>query len=1243
MTHLLKILGNSENNLDNLLIVDSGAEISVIRDISFLTGINHNPTDRLLGAGDQELKVNAAGTLRLNFGKTVIKIKALVSPDSTCNLISLHDLEKAGLIIDLQNRIVLNKNHKKIGNIIDCGRYICLPLKLITPNKGIHKVNNISKKLQMAFLHRLFGHINIKTIKESISNKLIKNISLNDVDWSHIDKFQCTDCMKGKATKHKHIVGSRLKYQNNYGPFQYIHSDLFGPVTGVSATSPSYFISFTDECTRFRWVYPLRTKSAESIYNIFDHLVRQIDTQFNTKILSFHMDRGSEYTNTEMQMFFQKHGIIPIYSSTTDSSSNGVAERSNLTFLNDCRTLLVSSHLPNSLWFNAVEFATLMRNAFINSTNKMSPRGKAGLAGLDASTILPFGQEVVVHNHKVKNKLHPRGITGYALSPSKESHGYLIYLPSTKQIIDTSNYVLVKNLANNTTADNSIFDDLITIYEQDIDTSILDGTPIDSTYNNNNAALGGTGTGNGLEGFDDYNNDALGGTGNGNGNGLEGIDDYIKTALGGSGPGNGNGLEVIDDNNELLHFDDENSPLNESNDNIPLDALEDISNGDNSQEGTAIDEFTNFTDDSQEADLHPLDSGETNHNSTPIDNTAANDTTIVTDEQSQILPSSGGRKKIESMLKKNGNSLSTFQNPRKRVRSNITDKSETRKDLQEEKDYKETGIRPKKLRRRVNYIKAIKHVMQTKQLNPSLNYFDAIVHNKSTTESKEYKAAYDKEINQLMKMNTWDNNQLYDAKDIPSKKIINSMFIFTTKRDGTRKCRFVARGDQQHPSTYDENAIANTVHHYALMTSLSLALDSKKYIVQLDISSAYLYADLSEELYIRTPPHMSKRGKVMRLNKSLYGLKQSGANWYNTIKEYLIKKCKLQEVKGWSCVFRNKDLTVCLFVDDMVVTSSNRELANKFIDTLKKKFETKVVNTGEIDNQGYAYYDILGLEIEYKFGSKMKIGMEKSLQSKLTTLDVNLNHSGKMLKAPAPPGTVITKCEPETTEDEYKKDVKWLQRIIGLASYVAYKYRFDLLFYVNTLAQHTLFPSKQVKRLATLMVQYLWDTKHKKLIWYAKDTNQNDLHAITDAAFANLDGYGSQVGYFIRLNNKIIGGSSSRAKLTCTSSTEAEIYAVSRAIPMLDSLKLLIPKISPTKLNAEIKSDSMSTINIATSDDDKKFRNRFFGTKAMRIRDEVQQLGLNIKYINTEENTADVLTKPLSYKRFLKLTADWIS
>lgn len=258
---------------------------------------------------------------------------------------------------------------------------------------------------------------------------------------------------------------------------------------------------------------------------------------------------------------------------------------------------------------------------------------------------------------------------------------------------------------------------------------------------------------------------------------------------------------------------------------------------------------------------------------------------------------------------------------------------------------------------------------------PSLSYKEAITYNSNAEEKEKFIAAYRKEIGQLVRMNTWDNNKPVNAHEVRKNRIINSMFIFTTKRDGTKKCRFVARGDQQKPETYLENLQANTVHNYALMTCMAIALDNDMFITQLDISSAYLYADLKEELYIRAPPHLQLKDKVLRLNKSLYGLKQSGANWYQTIKEFLITKTKVKEVDGWPCVFIAPGIILSLFVDDMIVLTNTTEKAREFIKKLRSQYDTKLVNEGIPDRDEIVKYDILGLEMEYHKGSSIKFGM----------------------------------------------------------------------------------------------------------------------------------------------------------------------------------------------------------------------------------------------------------------------------
>lgn len=154
------------------------------------------------------------------------------------------------------------------------------------------------------------------------------------------------------------------------------------------------------------------------------------------------MDRGSEYTNKTLHNFFMKRGITPCYTTTADSRAHGIAERLNRTLLDDCRTHLRCSSLPNHLWFSAVEFSTIIRNSLISPKNKNYPRQHAGLAGLDISTLLPFGQTVVVNNHSPDSKICPRGIPGCALHSSGNSYVYIIYVPSLKKTIDTTNYVI---------------------------------------------------------------------------------------------------------------------------------------------------------------------------------------------------------------------------------------------------------------------------------------------------------------------------------------------------------------------------------------------------------------------------------------------------------------------------------------------------------------------------------------------------------------------------------------------------------------------------------------------------------------------------------------------------------------------------------------------------------------------------------------------------------------------------------
>ena len=97
---------------------------------------------------------------------------------------------------------------------------------------------------------------------------------------------------------------------------------------------------------------------------------------------------------------------------------------------------------------------------------------------------------------------------------------------------------------------------------------------------------------------------------------------------------------------------------------------------------------------------------------------------------------------------------------------------------------------------------------------------------------------------------------------------------------------------------------------------------------QLDIKNVFLHGDL-QEVHMEQPPRFvaqGKIGKVCRLRKSLYGLKQSPCAWFGkfsqTVEEFGMQKSKSDH----SVFYRNSSLGIILlvvYVDDIVITGSD--------------------------------------------------------------------------------------------------------------------------------------------------------------------------------------------------------------------------------------------------------------------------------------------------------------------------------
>jgi hypothetical protein len=98
--------------------------------------------------------------------------------------------------------------------------------------------------------------------------------------------------------------------------------------------------------------------------------------------------------------------------------------------------------------------------------------------------------------------------------------------------------------------------------------------------------------------------------------------------------------------------------------------------------------------------------------------------------------------------------------------------------------------------------------------------------------------------------------------------------------DGSVEChkgRIVAKGYSQRPGFDYTEVFAPTFHPASLHLIIALAAKEGFKMHSVDISSAFTYGDLEEEIYMCQPEgyHQGGPNIVCKLNKSLYGLKQS--------------------------------------------------------------------------------------------------------------------------------------------------------------------------------------------------------------------------------------------------------------------------------------------------------------------------------------------------------------------------------
>ena len=150
-----------------------------------------------------------------------------------------------------------------------------------------------------------------------------------------------------------------------------VHTDVCGPMTTQARGGYSYFITFTDDLSRFGYVYLMKHKF--EAFDKFKEYQSMVKKQTRKSIKVLRSDRGGEYLSTEFLDYLKVNGILFEWTSPFTPQLNGVAERRNRTLLDMVWSMMCFSNLLVSFWGHALEMAAYILNKVPSKSMSSTP------------------------------------------------------------------------------------------------------------------------------------------------------------------------------------------------------------------------------------------------------------------------------------------------------------------------------------------------------------------------------------------------------------------------------------------------------------------------------------------------------------------------------------------------------------------------------------------------------------------------------------------------------------------------------------------------------------------------------------------------------------------------------------------------------------------------------------------------------------------------------------------------------
>jgi hypothetical protein len=182
--------------------------------------------------------------------------------------------------------------------------------------------------------------------------------------FSKASSIVCPSCVHGKIHRRPFSVNTERKRVALPGLF--FHTDVAGPFQVPSLGGHSYFMTFKDDHSSFRFVFLLPDRT--TIMSVYKSLYKLSKKETGRSMVKLRADNAKEFLSREFQDYIKQKAIRHELTAPYSPEQNSVVERDNRTVVECVRSMLHQKSLPLEFWGEAVNTAVYVLNRISSRT-----------------------------------------------------------------------------------------------------------------------------------------------------------------------------------------------------------------------------------------------------------------------------------------------------------------------------------------------------------------------------------------------------------------------------------------------------------------------------------------------------------------------------------------------------------------------------------------------------------------------------------------------------------------------------------------------------------------------------------------------------------------------------------------------------------------------------------------------------------------------------------------------------------